>query len=114
MSVGVGLDDGEPLGVGDVVGVGDVPPTVGVGDVAGAPADVVGVGVADGLVFGHEEVGVGDGVGVGVGAAVRLRTSNSVFRWLAEVGVLATVGSAGTGEADTVLVTDVDPRRAGR
>ena len=41
---------------------------------------------------------------------MRLRTSNSAFSSLAEVGVLATVGAGGTGDADAVLVTSVVTR----
>jgi hypothetical protein len=105
VSVGVGLDVGDSLvGVGDAVGEGDVVPTVGVADALGAPSDV-GVGVADGVGVAHDRVGVGDGDGRADG--VRLRTSNSVFSSLAEVGVSATVGAVGAGEGDTVVVMSV-------
>jgi hypothetical protein len=106
VSVGVGLDVGEVVGVGDAVGVGDVVPTVGVADALGTPSDV-GVGVADGVGVAHDRVGEGDGVGDGRADRVRLRTSISAFSWLAEVGVLATVGAARGDEGDSVLVTSV-------
>jgi hypothetical protein len=104
VSVGVSVGVGVAVGVGVSVGVGDVALAVGVTDVLGAPPEVLGVGVTDGLAVAHD--GDGDGVADGRTAGVRLRAISSAFRSLAEVGVVATVGS-GSGEAATELVTTV-------
>jgi hypothetical protein len=99
------------VGVGDVVGDGDVAPSLGVADVVGEPPDVVGVGVTDGLGVAHDGVGDPDGDGDVVGT--RFRSSSSVFSWPAEaalLGLAVVVGAAvvtGAGEAATVLVRAV-------
>ena len=94
VGVAVGLSLPVSVGVGDAVGVGDVSPTVGVADVVGTPPDVAGVGVTDGVGDAHVGVGVGDGDGRADG--VRVRTSSSAVRSLAEAAaLLATVAAAG-------------------
>jgi hypothetical protein len=116
VSVGVGVGVGVGVavvgvGVGDVVGDGDVAPSLGVDDVVGEPPDVVGVGVTDGLGVAHDGVGDPDGDGDVVGT--RFRSSSSVFSWPAEaalLGLAVVVGAAvvtGAGEAAAVLVKAV-------
>jgi hypothetical protein len=109
-SVGVGVGLGDPVvgvGVGDVVGDGDVAPSDGVAEVVGEPPDVVGVGVTDGLGVAHDGVGDPDGDGDVVGT--RLRSSSSVFSWPAEAalpGLAVVVGAAvvtGAGDAPTLV-----------
>ena len=94
-SVGVGVG----VGVGDVVGAGDVAPTVGDTEVVEAPLDVAGLGVTDGVDVAHVGVGEGDGRADGV----RLRSSSFARRSLAEAAEVAlptTVATAGADEAD--------------
>jgi hypothetical protein len=78
LSVGVGEPDGLPLplsvGVGEPDGL-PLPVSVGVAVGVGEPAEVVGVGVTDGLGVAHDGVGVADGVGVDA----RLCTSSAAF-----------------------------------
>jgi hypothetical protein len=112
LSVGVEVGVGGPVvGVGDVLGVGDMAPTLGDADPVGAPLDVAGVGVTDGVDVTQVGVGVGLGVGDGPADGVRLRSSSSDCRSLAEaaaeVALLTTVAVAGADEAATALVTSV-------
>jgi hypothetical protein len=109
LSVGVEVGVGEPLVGGGVLGAADEAPTVGAADVAGAPLDMVGVGVTDGVGVAQDGVGDGDGEA----DDVRLSTSSSAFSVLAEVvevvevALSAAVVTAGTAEAATPLVRSV-------
>jgi hypothetical protein len=101
LSVGVGEPVGLPLpvsvGVGEPVGL-PLSLTVGVADGVGEPAEVVGVGVTDGLGVAHDGVGVADGVGLDA----RFRTSSSAF-----VATPAATVETGADEVVWELVTAV-------
>jgi hypothetical protein len=101
VSVGVGEPVGLPLpvsvGVGEPVGL-PLPVSVGVAVGVGEPAEVVGVGVTDGLGVAHDGVGVGDALGVDA----RFCTSSSAL-----VTVPLATAVVGADEVDPVLVTAV-------